>query len=180
MYQVKEFFEYIFNAVKIWIIIQPWQQGLRVRNGKDVKLLNGGIYFKLPYFDSVYVQETRLRVVSLPIQTLTSKDLKTVTLSGSIGYSITNIETLYKTLYHPETTISNMAMSEMSNFIFNNDLKNIDPARIEKAVLSKLNAEDYGLKFEYFQITSFAVVRTLRLIQDQSWISEGMDMDKKK
>jgi regulator of protease activity HflC (stomatin/prohibitin superfamily) len=64
MYQVKEFFEYIFNAVKIWIIIQPWQQGLRVRNGKDVKLLNGGIYFKLPYFDSVYVQETRLRVVS--------------------------------------------------------------------------------------------------------------------
>lgn len=180
MNQIKDFFEYIFNSIKVWVIVQPWQQGLRVRNGKHILKLQGGIYFRIPYLDSIYIQETRLRVASLPIQTLTSKDLKTVTISGSIGYSITDLETLYNSLYHPETTISNMAMSEMSDFVFKNNMADINPAKIEEAVLAKLNAENFGLKFEYFKVTSFAVVRTLRLIQDQSWLSEGLDMDKKK
>jgi len=78
MNQVQQFFEYIFNAVKIFIIVQPWQTGIRVRNGTQVKRLNRGVYFRIPYFDSVFIQESRLRVVDMPIQTLTSKDLKTV------------------------------------------------------------------------------------------------------
>lgn len=180
MNQIKDFFEYIFNSIKIWIIVQPWEQGLRVRRGNAVKKMQGGIYFRIPYLDSIYIQETRLRVVSLPIQTLTSADLQTATLSSSIGYSITNLETLYRTLYHPETTLSNMAMSEIADFVFTNSLKDINPIKIEEAVLAKLNAQDYGLKFEYFRITSFAVVKTFRLIQDQSWLSEGLEMDKKK
>lgn len=180
MNQIKDFFEYIFNSIKIWVIVQPWQSGIRVRNGKYVKTLEGGIYFRIPYFDSVYIQEKRLRVILLPIQNLTSKDLKTVTINGSIGYSITNLERLYETLYHPETTISNMAMSAMSDFVFKNNMQDIDPDKIGRAVLNSLNADDYGIKFDYFKITSFAVVRTFRLIQDHSWFDENLNMDKKK
>lgn len=180
MYQIKEFFEYILNGVKIWIIINPWQTGIRVRNGKKIKRLSQGIHFRIPYFDSVFVQENRLRVVSLPIQTLTSKDVKTVTVNGAVGYVISDIEKLYNTLYHPETTISNMAMSEAADFVFKNNLENINPSTIEQAVIKKLNNDDYGLTFEYFRLTNFAVVRTFRLIQDQSWVSEGLNMDSKK
>jgi regulator of protease activity HflC (stomatin/prohibitin superfamily) len=181
MNQIKDFFEYIFNSIKIWIIVQPWEQGIRVRRGKFIKKLSSGMYFRIPYFDSVYVQETRLRMIQLCLQTLTSKDLKTVTINSSLGYSITNIELLYNTLYHPEGTISNMAMSEISDFIFQHNLSDIHPSSIEEAVLKKLNAEDYGLKFEYFRITNFAAVRTFRLIQDsQSWVDNRLSMDQKK
>lgn len=180
MGQIKEFFEYIFNAIKIWIIVQPWQTGIRVRNGNKIKKLKNGIYFRIPYFDSLYIQENRLRVVSMPVQTLTSKDFKTVTLNGAIGYMIDDIEQLYKKLYHPETTISNIVMSEVAEFIFKNEMKEVSPEQIEKSVLIKLNADNYGLKFEYFRITNFAVVNTYRLIQDQSWISEGLMMNEKK
>lgn len=180
MNQVKDFFEYVFNAIKIWIIVQPWQTGIRVRNGTEIKKLTGGIYFRLPYFDSIFIQENRLRVASMPIQTLTSKDLKTITINGAVGYIITDIEKLYQTLFHPETTIANITMSEVADFIFKNKLDDINPNSIENAVLSKLNSDDYGLKFEYFRITNFAVVRTFRLIQDQSWISEGLSMNEKK
>lgn len=180
MSNLKDFFEYVFNAVKIWVVVQPWQGGIRVRFGKQIKNLKGGVYFRIPYFDSVFIKDTRLRVVSLPIQTLTSSDEKTVTLSSSVGYSITSVGQLYKTLNHPETTIANMAMSVISEFIYNNKLLEISPERIEEIVLKKLNAEDYGIRFEYFKITSFAVVRTYRLIQDQSWMYEGLDMENKK
>lgn len=181
MNQIKDFFEYIFNSIKIWVIVQPWEQGIRVRSGNHIKKLNAGIHFKIPYLDSVYVQETRLRMIQLCLQTLTSKDLKTLTINSSLGYSITNIELLYNTLYHPEGTISNMAMSEISDFIFKNNLSDIDPSSIEQAVLAKLNAENYGLKFEYFRITNFAAVRTYRLIQDsQSWVDNSLKMNEKK
>jgi len=180
MNQVKEFLDYLLNSVKFWVIVQPWEQGIRVRKGSKVKLLIAGMYFRIPYLDSVYIQETRLRVASLPIQTVTSKDGSAVTLNGAIGYSIINIEKLYNTLYHPETTISNMAMGEVADYVFKNPIADTDPKKIEATVLNKLNAHDYGLQFDYFKITSFAVVRTYRLIQDQAWVSEGLSMSEKK
>jgi len=179
MNQVKDFFEYIFNAIKIWIIVQPWEQGIRIRCGKNTKLLNPGIYFRLPYFDSVYIQETRLRVIDLTVQTVTSKDLKTITLSGSIGYSINSVELLYNTLFHPELTISNMVMSEISDYVYKHNIDDISPEAIQKSVLTNIDAKAYGLKFEYFKLINFAVVRTYRLIQDQSWTHEGLKMDTK-
>ena len=116
----------------------------------------------------------------MPIQTLTSKDIKTITINGAVGYTITDIEKLYQTLFHPETTIANITMSEVADFIFKNNFESINPNTIEEAVISKLNQDDFGLKFEYFRITNFAVVRTFRLIQDQSWFSEGLSMNEKK
>jgi len=180
MNQVQQFFEYIFNAVKVFIIIQPWQTGLRVRNGRKIKKLNKGIYFRIPYFDSVFIQETRLRVGEVPIQTLTSKDLQTLTISSSFGYSVEDIETLYNTLYHPEETLQNIAMSEVANFVFINNIKDITPDNIEKSVLDKFKEMGYGLNFEYFKIANFAVVKTFRLIQDQSYGYSRLDMEDKR
>ncbi|MEC4051142.1 SPFH domain-containing protein [Flavobacterium sp. SUN046] len=181
MNQIKDFFEYIFNAIKIWIIVQPWEQGIRVRKGKKIKKLEGGMYFRIPYLDSVYIQECRLRMVQVCLQTLTSKDLKTITINSALGYSIVDIEKLYQTLYHPEGTLTNIAMSEVSDFIYNNNIDNITPLKIEEAVLKKLNISDYGLKFEYFKVTNFASVRTFRIIQDgQSWVDNGLKLDNKK
>ena len=180
MNQIQQFFDYILNAIKIWIIVQPWQTGIRVRAGKRIKKLNGGIYFRIPYFDSVYIQENRLRVASMPVQTLTSSDFKTITINGALGYIINDIEKLYEKLYHPDTTIVNITMSVVADFIFKNKVEDIDSKKIEKEVLLKLNDADYGLTFEYYKVTNFAVVKTFRLIQDQSWISEGVDMTAKK
>ena len=180
MNQIQQFFEYILNAIKIWIIVQPWQEGIRVRNGKGIKKLSKGIYFRIPYFDSIYIQENRLRVASMPMQTLTTKDLKTITINGAIGYQIKNVVTLYQTLYHPETTLINITMSEVAEYVFTKNLNEITPQEIEKYVLEKLSSKDYGLNFEYYRITTFAVVRTFRFIQDQSWVSEGLSMNEKK
>jgi regulator of protease activity HflC (stomatin/prohibitin superfamily) len=180
MNQVKEFLEYIFNAFKIFVIVQPWQNALIVRNGKIRKEVSGGIYFKIPYFDSVFVQENRLRVVLFSIQTLTSKDGQAITISTSLGYSINSIQKLYKSLYHPETTLGNIAMGFLADYVYANEVKNISPLNIEQLILEQLKKEDYGINFHYVKITNFAVVRTIRLIQDQSWGFEGLSMNEKK
>lgn len=180
MNQVKQFFDYILNSIKIWIIVQPWEAGLRVRIGKYIKKLDKGIYFRIPYFDSVYIQETRLRICSMPVQTISTKDEKTITINGAVGYIISDIEKLYKTLYHPEITITNICMSDIAKYINNKNAEDINSNDLSKKIFSGLKQLDYGLEFQYFKVTSFAVVRTYRLIQDYSWVKEELEMDKKK
>ncbi|WP_410221917.1 SPFH domain-containing protein [Pedobacter sp.] len=179
MNQAKEFIEYILNAIKIWIIVQPWERGLRVRRGKYITKLKGGIYFRIPYIDSIFIQSVRTRVISLPMQTLTSKDFKTITLNSAIGYCIVDVDKLYNNIFHPELTLSNMAMSEVSEFIHNNNVDDINPQLIENAVIEKLKAGNYGIDVHYFKLTNFAIVKTFRLIQDHSWVNSDLDMDKK-
>ena len=180
MNQVQQFFEYVLNAVKVWIIVQPWEVGLRIRCGKTIKNLDKGIYFRLPYFDSVYIQESRLRVISLATQTITTLNGQTITLNGAIGYSLIDINKLYDTLFHPETTVSNITMSNISTFICSREHEDIKVDMLEKHILAELKKLDYGLDFSYFKVTNFAIVRTYRLIQDQNWFSEGLEMEKKK
>lgn len=181
MGQIKDLLEYLFNFIKIWIIVQPWEQGIRVRNGGEIKKLSKGIFFRIPYFDSVYIQETRMRMVQMCLQTLTTNDKHTVTINSSLGYSIVDIEKLYNTLCHPEGTISNIAMSVTAEYIFNSKLEDINAKDIEKSVLTKLNENNYGIKFEYFKITNFAAVKTFRLIQDnQSWADNYLSLNIKK
>jgi regulator of protease activity HflC (stomatin/prohibitin superfamily) len=180
MNQFKEFMQWLINAVKIWVIVQPWETGLRVRSGKDIKKIEGGLHFKIPYLDSIYVQEKRLRICTIPIQTLTTKDGEAITIDTSLGYSVSNIKQLYNTLFHPETTVSNIAKSEVAEYIFSRNSADIIPKELEIEVLKQLQKEDYGLKIEYFKIATFARVKTFRIIQDQSWTQNELKMTDKK
>ena len=180
MNQIQQFFEYIFNSFKIFIIVQPWEAGIRVRGGNKIKKLKKGMYFRIPYYDSVFIQESRLRVTEMPIQTLTTLDHKTITISSSFGYSINDVDKLYKTLYHPESTLKNIAASELATLIYSKRTENITPKELEVSVLNSLKKHNYGISFDYFKITNFAIVRTYRLIQDGSWTDEGLDMNSKK
>jgi len=180
MDSIKNLLDYILSIFKIWVIIQPWEQGLRIRMGKKVKLVNGGMYFKFPYLDSYYIQSIRLRVISLPMQTVTTKDGHTVTLNGSIGYQIKDIQKMYTSLFHPELTIANIVMSALADYIYNNNIIDIKVNDVERNVLTEISNVDYGISIEYFKLIGFAVVKTYRLIQDGAWIPEGMRLDEKR
>jgi hypothetical protein len=179
MNNISNFINQIVSFFKFWIIIQPWESGLRVRAGKNVKTLNGGMHFIIPYLDSVYVQSIRKRITSFPIQTLTTKDDKNITLSGAIGYSVSDIKQLYNTLHQPESTLVNMVMSEIAECVYTNSLVDITPQIIEQKVLNKLEKEHFGITFEYFKITNFAVVRTYRIMDGSSNVYDGMSMSKR-
>lgn len=177
MGNIKDFIEYILNAVKFWVIIQPWENGLRIRAGKHVKIALPGIHIRIPYIDTFYVQTIRTRIFTLPVQTLTSKDGQTVTLTGCFGYCIADMQKLYNSLYHPEGVFANMSMGVVADFIYTNNINEIRPDDIESAVLNKLQQIDYGIRIEYFKLTGFAVVKTFRLIQDHTWSPQGFSLN---
>lgn len=173
--------EYIGRIIELiqklfvwWVIVDPWEQGLRVRGGKRIKLLASGVHFRFPFYDQIFVQTTKLRVVSLPPQTVSTKDGKTLTIACAIGYSISDVLKIHQTLFQPESTICNIVMGFIADFVARNELPGCSPSIIEQAALVELVKKEYGIKFEYLMVTGYAVVKTYRLIQDGHWMPDNV------
>lgn len=180
MNSLKDILDYFSKIFQWWILIQPWELGVRTRLGNKTKLLHPGVHFRIPFIDIIYVQTIRLRVVSLCPQTVSTKDGKTVTISCAVGYSISDIILLFNSLYHPEITIGNMVQGYVAEFIFSHDLVDCAPEQVEKYVTEKLAKGDFGIRYEYSKVLSYAVVRTYRLIQDGSWTQNSLDINEKR
>lgn len=157
----------------------PWESGLRVRFGKKVTVMKPGVYLKIPIVDNCYVQTTRLRVITLPVQTLTTLDGKTISLVASGGYSIDDIYKLYNTLFHPEATIINIVMGSIAEYIATSNYEQCTPSQIENnvnGILQKKN--DHGLANLEMRVIGFAIVKTYRLIQDGHYINSGESLNR--
>lgn len=176
--QIIEFIQRFF----IWgVTIMPWEEAVHVRLGKRVRVLKAGLHLRIPFIDRVYVQTTRLRVVQLAPQTLTTKDGKCITLVLNMGYNIVDIKALYSTLFHAEQTLANMISGAVSDIISSRDLAECGPAFIEKqAEIYMQQRNEFGLHFEYVKITTFAVVKTYRLLQESHWLANDLSTDKQK
>lgn len=166
------------------LIVCPWQQAVRVRLGARARLLGPGLHLKLPLVDRVYVQNTRLRLVNLPVQTVTTKDRKTVTLSSIVGFSVSDALQLFQELQHPEDAISNHALAGVARAIATTTAEQLDAEYVgflENSVRDQLQdlAKSWGVVIKHVRITDLAFVRTYRLIQDTKWSwGSGLQMDK--
>jgi hypothetical protein len=172
----EHFVTFMKNVVAWWVIVQPWEQAIIVRLGNKTRIVNKGMYFKVPFIDVVYVQNTRRRVISLPTQTMSSKDGKTITLHGSLGYKITNVELLYLTLHDAKYTIQQEVQGLITDYVVQHSIEQCAPALIISEVRGKLDLEKYGLgEIDFFLTGYVGNIRTYRLIQDK--INTGNDYD---
>jgi len=172
--------EFLAKLFQWWFLVMPWEQAIFIRKGSKVKLLGAGLYFKIPFIDSIYIQTTRTRMVDVPVQTISTKDGQTITIKSVIGYSIQDVMKLYNTLYHPEMTLVSMAMGFIGEFIRKNDAVDVTPQSAEEFVVSKIDPSSFGLTGMTIKITTFAAVRTFRLIQDNSGLYESLNMNPQK
>jgi hypothetical protein len=171
---VSGIFDYLarlFRSVAFWVVVLPWQQALRVRAGRHVRLLSGGIYLKLPVLDVVQIESVRRRTSMVPVQTLSTADGMTVVVSAVIGYAIGDLEKLYRSLHHAEDTITQTAQGIIAEEVFGLRREEIDPAKLARLVNCRLVEAftPYGLCQVTLYVTDFSFMRAIRLIQDQRW-----------
>ncbi len=176
----KEVLDYLSKLFQWWVIVEPWEAGIRVRFGKRIKILQAGIYFRIPFFDAVYIQEIRIRMISLNPQNVTTKDGKAITIVSSIGYSISDVKTLYESIAQPDSTIANLILSEIAEYVCSHNLEDCTPKKIESVAVDKLKSTNYGIKFENLKITGYSIVKTYRFITDGSYVNDGLTLTTKR
>jgi hypothetical protein len=155
-----------FKSFQFWIVIAPWEAGLRVRLGKSADVLEPGPHVRLPFIDRMFVQSTRLRTISDSGQTMTTKDGHIVTLCVALNYSIADIKRLYLAASNPESTLLHQVQGLVAQFISITRREDLTPAAIEADVLDKMPATDWGLKDVRLMVTSFAFVKVFRIMSN--------------
>ena len=154
------------EAFKWWFILQPWEQGLRVRAGRYVKKFEGGVHFRIPYLDSIFMQNCRMRVSDMGHQTITTRDGKTLTIAGQLKYRVKDVEPLYMHLHTAEETLLQVVQAVVTRYVANRDEKQCHPDILMNHVNKTLHFEQYGLADVSYAVSDYANVRTYRLINE--------------
>lgn len=173
METLRELFRSVGRLFTWWIIIVPWEQAVRVRLGKHVRILTAGVHLRIPYLDKIFKQSVRRRIVATDIQTVSTSCGKAITLAGQMGYSIADVGKLYATLHHAEDTLQALMKSSVATFISSHRLEECTVEAIEEYVTENNDLSQYGIAEATFSLTNFAVARTYRFITDnlKDWLS---------
>lgn len=159
-----------------WVVIQPWERAVITRLGKRRPELGPGTHFRIPYADAIYRQSVRTRVSATPVQTLTTRDGKTLTLSASLSYCVEDLTKLYDTLHHGEDSIRNLACSAMAEYVVQHDAGDCTPERVQAWASQQMALERYGLGCGALNVVNFAFVRTYRFIADSAFYGSHGDV----
>jgi len=172
---IRELLQTIGQLFTWLVIVAPWEQALRIRCGKHVHRLTAGVYLRIPFIDRVYRQPTRRRVSVIRPQTLTTRDGCSVTLTASFGYTISNLELLYRTLHDAHDTIEMEVAGRIAEHVSDVKLADVSVSSIVTHLASHIDLTRYGLTSQEFNVVSFVVAKTYRLITGDfpSWNHGG-------
>ncbi len=152
------------QAFRWFWILQPWEQGLRVRAGKNIVKFEGGIHYKVPYIDHIFKQNTRSRISAVPAQNVDTLDGKAMTISGSLAYRVVDVTPLYTLLHTADETLGQKVQRRVCEYIEVRNRADITPTDMMTRVTAALDFEQYGLVEVEFIVTDMVQVKTLRLI----------------
>ncbi|KKM16925.1 hypothetical protein LCGC14_1680890 [marine sediment metagenome] len=171
----------IFNAMsqpfKWWVVVAPWEQGIRVRLGKEAFKLDSGIHLRIPFLDRVYVQSVRLRIITSGTRTISTSDGKIISLNLGIRFAVRDIKQLYSTIADPEKTLLNHASSLVAEYVFKTDSKNLSPKDLQDYVDINMVDDNWGLCNVSVHVIDFALTKTYRLIMNDYEGRSGFDLE---
>ena len=99
MFKAQDMFDKLIDLIVTFIhdflpfkIINQWEKGVHLRNGKFLKVVSPGLVGKRPFFDKIWVTPVITQTVNLSPQTVTSADERSVVLSSIVRYHIHDVE----------------------------------------------------------------------------------------
>lgn len=81
-----------WDSLKPWEILRSYERGVRLRGGAVHAVLEPGIHYKIPLVDTVLSDNVVTRTHNLSPQALSTKDGKTVQVSGIMRFSIRDVQ----------------------------------------------------------------------------------------
>ncbi len=151
-------FQWIAHVVgswKFWIVIAPWDIGIRVRMGKSAATLAPGPHFRIPFIDEIILVNTRMRIESTPPITIAGSKANTAkVVSATVGYSISDPLKAALTYTYPGPIVTGFVQAAI-----------VDGRNEQQAMEYTSEAvRSGGIKIEFVYFSENVEVRTYRLI----------------
>lgn len=167
--RIFDFLEKVWEWLIPWVVIDAYEEGIILQLGIFRRVIKPGLRFMLPFGIDNCKYETVVRQTSdLTIQSVTSKDDKSVSLKGILTYRITDIKKFLLMIDEGETDVQNMCYGVITNIVEKTNWDNIRTEKFNKKAFnkcSKLCDEFCGVELLDVTFSDKTVARQLRLLQ---------------
>lgn len=157
--------QFINELIPIFII-DEWEEAIVLRFGKYHKTYKPGIYYKIPFLDSVWRYTVITQSIDIPPQSVTTADNKNVIVKGIIRFTISDIKTFLLTITQPQDVLTDTTGGMIREII--EDTKWSDIVDIDKKLTSEVGkfVKKWGIKVEKVTLTDLQIANSIRIIQD--------------
>ena len=150
------------------VIVPIYEEGVLLRAGKFLKMLPPGLHFKLPIFDEVLTHHVVITTISLPAQSLYTKDKQNIVCKAVVKYKISDVKVFLLEVYDAQDAISDMTQSIIKNIIVSTPLEQCIDPEIDALLTRKTKGEakKWGVEVQQVTLTDIAPIKSFRLIND--------------
>lgn len=165
-----EFLLSIWNELLPFFVVDTYQEAVVLRGGKFNRVCKPGIHWKVPYLDTIMEAHTVLTTLTIPAQSLVTKDAKNVVVKAVVKYKVVDVKTYLLEVYDAVDAISDVAQGIIKNSIMNSTWEECVDSEVDNMITKKLRNEmkKFGVSIDNVTLTDIAQIRTIRLINEAS------------
>jgi len=158
------------SRLRLWCIVDEYEEAGLFRCGRYVKTLGTGWHWLIPLLDAVESVYVRPRVLDIGNLSLPTRDGKIMAVSGNVEYEIGDTRKAILRVYDRRKSLEGAARGIVSHVImsatFDNGFKHDELVEQITADL-KEKASLWGIDVHQFWFTELVQHRVIRLLQNE-------------
>lgn len=164
--KVLEFISRFWKDLLPFVIIEQWNSALHLRFGIFRRTLRPGIYFKIPFLDSIIETAVITQSVNLPAQTLTTLDEQGIVLKAIIRYKVSDVKKYLLSVMHANDVLIDTTQGIIRDIVEITNWEDLVDVNRKLTTEVKTYVKRWGIEIEAITITDLGIVKTFRILGD--------------
>lgn len=167
-----EFLLSILDLFRFWIVLLPFEQGVLLRLGRFVKVVEPGLHWMWPlHIDHVMYESVVPSTHNLGDESMITKDGKSCGFHAIVTYRIKDIEKALLEVHDDEHAVRDACAGEIGRVLRESTWLEISG---ESDILDRLTAAcrkrgwRWGIEIMAVQLAGLALVKNIRLMQNKA------------
>ena len=162
-------FDVLFQVIglfQFWTVIDAYEEGVLLRFGKYKRSVGPGLNFHLPfYIDSIKVDNVVPNCLSIPTQSLTTRDGKSVVIEALILWRIEDIKKVILDVEDATTSLHEITAGYIHEQVASNDWEEIRQPKFPDTLKKHIQkqAGKWGIKVMNVKFSDCSLSRSYRL-----------------
>ncbi len=165
-----EFISRFWKDLLPFVIIEQWNSALHLRFGIFRRTLKPGIYFKIPFLDSIIETAVITQSVNLPAQTLTTLDEQGIVLKAIIRYKVSDVKKYLLSVMHANDVLIDTTQGIIRDIVEVTNWEDLVDVNRKLTTEVKTYVKRWGIEIEAITITDLGIVKTFRILGDDKKI----------
>lgn len=165
--------DFIISTIEDFLpifFVKQYNNGILLRMGRFVRVVKPGLVFKIPFLDKIETTTIVTTTLSIPTQSVMTKDKQHLVVKGVVKYRISDVEAFMLTVYDATDAISDTLQSIIKTHIAMRNLDECVDNEFDNTITKKLRSEvkHWGIEVDKVTLTDIGQIKSLRLFNEGS------------